>query len=204
MRGARGPGSALGAITLRSADLEGAPASQRYKLPCPLCGGELDVVDVFYDVPLFGRAVLSSMSCCRCGYRRSDVFSLEERPPCRCELRVEGPEDLSIRVVRSSTATISIPELGIEIVPGVAAEGFVSNVEGVLRRVEAVLEQLSRDAEEPEEGERVRRALEEVRLAAEGRLPFTLVIEDPCGNSFIAPKEHAKGPPSTGRGPPPS
>ncbi|MCX8205147.1 MAG: ZPR1 zinc finger domain-containing protein [Candidatus Nezhaarchaeota archaeon] len=164
------------------------PVSQRYRLPCPMCGVDLEVVDVYYDVPLFGKAVLTSMTCRGCGYRRSDVFSLEERPPCRHELKVEGPEDLSVRVVRSSTATITIPELGIEIRPGLLAEGFVSNVEGVLRRVEAILEQLLRDSEAPED-ERVRRVLEEVRMAAEGRRAFSLVIEDPCGNSFIAPKE---------------
>ncbi|MEM4699990.1 MAG: ZPR1 zinc finger domain-containing protein [Candidatus Nezhaarchaeales archaeon] len=163
-------------------------AVQRYELPCPACGEGMEVVDVYYDIPFFGKSVLTSMTCRKCGYRKSDVFSLEERPPCRCELRVEGPEDLSVRVVRSSMATISIPELGVEILPGLAAEGFVSNVEGVLRRVEAALEQLLRDAETPEEEERVRRALEAVRRAAEGLLPFSLIIEDPSGNSFIFPK----------------
>jgi zinc finger protein len=167
-----------------------AEGPQRFKLQCPLCQeGVLEVLESYYDIPFFGRAALTSMTCSKCGYRRSDVASLEVRPPCRCEVKVEGPEDLSLRVVRSSTATITIPELGVEVKPGPIAEGFISNVEGVLRRVERVLEQLLRDAESPEEEAEARRALERLRAAAEGRLSFTLIIDDPYGNSFIAPKQ---------------
>jgi zinc finger protein len=167
-----------------------AEGPQRFKLQCPLCQeGVLEVLESYYDIPFFGRAALTSMACSKCGYRRSDVASLEVRPPCRCEVKVEGPEDLSLRVVRSSTATITIPELGVEVKPGLIAEGFISNVEGVLRRVERVLEQLLRDAESPEEEAEARRALERLRAAAEGRLSFTLIIDDPYGNSFIAPKQ---------------
>ena len=182
------PGSVQAAATWRLSDLE-AEAVQRYRLECPICGkGDLEVVEVYHDIPFFGKVVLTSMTCSRCGYRRSDVASLEIKPPCRYELRVESPEDLNVRVVRSSTATITIPELGVEIKPGPIAEGFISNVEGVLRRVERVLEQLVRDAETPEEEAKAKEALERIKEAAEGRLAFTLIIEDPYGNSFIAPR----------------
>jgi len=185
-------GSALTVATWRLIEVE-SEAIQRYRLQCPVCGSEeLEVVEAYHDIPFFGKAVLTSMMCSRCGYRRSDVASLEVKPPCRYELKVEGPEDLSIRVVRSSTATVTIPELGVEIKPGPVAEGFISNVEGVLRRIERVLEQLVRDAETPKEETRAKEALEKVRAAVEGRLSFTLIIDDPYGNSFIAPKEASR------------
>jgi len=167
---------------------------RRYKLDCPICGcKDMEVAELIYDIPVFGKALLSSMICPSCGYRRSDVMSLEFKPPARYEVRVEGPEDLCLRVVRSSTATITIPELGVEIKPGPASEGFISNVEGVLHRVRRVAEQLLRDSEAPEERAAAEEVLRKIDEALEGRLQFTLIIDDPFGNSFIAPKQ-PKGP----------
>ena len=52
---------------------------------------------------------------------------------------METEDDLAIRVVRSMSASIEIPELGVRIDPGPACQGFVSNVEGVLDRIESVV-----------------------------------------------------------------
>ena len=52
---------------------------------------------------------------------------------------VDSPEDLAIRVVRSMSASLEVPELGVRIDPGPACQGFVSNVEGVLDRIEQIV-----------------------------------------------------------------
>ena len=44
-----------------------------------------------------------------------------------------------VRVVRSASARVEIPEIGVEIDPGPACEGFVSNVEGVIDRIDDVV-----------------------------------------------------------------
>jgi len=181
-------GFALAAAAWRQSSLS-LDEVHRYRLECPYCGSnELEVVEVLHEIPFFGKVILSSMRCSRCGYRKSDVANLEFKPPARYELKVEGPEDLNVRVVRSSTATIQIPELGIEVKPGPIAEGFISNVEGVLHRVKRIVEQLLRDSESPEEAERAREVLHKIERALQGEFPFTLIIDDPYGNSFIAPK----------------
>jgi zinc finger protein len=113
--------------------------------------------------------------------------------PARWSVGVNGAEDLAIRVVRSTAGIISIPELGVTIEPGPACEGFVSNVEGVLWRVMEAVESVISWAD----GEDLSRAQEiqkTIQRALEGSVPFTLVLEDPCGNSAIlskgATKEH--------------
>jgi len=77
-----------------------------------------------------------------------------------------------------------VPELGVSIHPGLNNEGFNSNVEGVLSRIEDVLRFLSRSLE----GRRKQRAdllPKKVKRARQGKLRFTLVLKDPFGNSTI-------------------
>ncbi|MBP3800305.1 MAG: hypothetical protein ILA19_04935, partial [Bacilli bacterium] len=38
-------------------------------------------------------------------------------------------ETLSVRVVRSQSATVTIPEIGVKVEPGPKSEGYVTNVE---------------------------------------------------------------------------
>lgn len=92
---------------------------------------------------------------------------------------------MMIRVVRSMTGTISIPELGVRIDPGPACEGFVSNVEGVLNRIGKVLQSLLSWAETADERKRIRSLQGSLEMVREGRLTATLVIEDLSGNSAI-------------------
>jgi len=65
-----------------------------------------------------------------------DTLILAQRSPVHYEMKVKSVEDLDARVVRSTSGTIRIPELGIDIEPGAASESFVSNIEGVIERVE--------------------------------------------------------------------
>jgi len=89
------------------------------------------------------------------------------------------------------TGVISIPELGVRIDPGPACEGFVSNVEGVLNRVEAVLDNLCSWADTDEERDRVCLLKDRLNEVRDGTLPVTLVIEDLSGNSAII-ADHAR------------
>ncbi len=126
-------------------------------------------------------------SRCECGFRYSDTLILTQRMPMRYELIVKSRDDLKARVVRSTSGTIRIPELGIDVEPGIASESFVSNIEGVLEKVECVLEMVTRWGEE----EKTMRAFELIRSIGkvrEGEYEITVVIEDPMGNSAIFAK----------------
>jgi len=160
-----------------------------YKVTCANCGKEaLNVKEVYFNIPKFGKTVMVSMLCSNCGYRVFDTISLEYKGPAKQEFQVKGAKDLTARIIRSTTSTLTIPELGLELKPGPKSEAFITNVEGVLDRFSAIAEQLVRGSEGGAKG-RAKTALEKIKLAMEGRVPFTVIIEDEFGNSAILPPE---------------
>jgi len=152
---------------------------------CPACGSRgLVIEDYLYDMPGVGRVILSTGKCRFCGYRYTDVRVAEAKEPRRIIYRVEGLEDLNALVIRASTATIRIPEIGAEMKPGPAAQGFITTIEGVLHMFRDVLEFLCRDRKDRVCAEK----LEWLNRAIDGKEEFTLIIEDPDGVSVIKGK----------------
>jgi len=109
---------------------------------------------------------------------------MTQRKPVRYEFKVKNRDDLDARVVRSTSGTIRIPELGIDIEPGPASESFVSNIEGVLERVEEILQNVML-WDEKEKTERAQELLSILEKIKAGEYEITVVIEDPLGNSAI-------------------
>jgi zinc finger protein len=153
--------------------------------PCPVCQTEIKYLYLTDEIPYFSEILIISALCPSCGYRLADTQLLRNAEPSRWVLRINTPEDMMIRVIRSMNGAISIPELGIRIDPGPACEGFVSNVEGVLNRIGNVLDSLLSWAETDDERERIRCLQESLKKVKEGNLAVTLVIEDLSGNSAI-------------------
>ncbi|RQW78046.1 MAG: ZPR1 zinc finger domain-containing protein, partial [Methanothrix sp.] len=92
------------------------------------------------------------------------------------------------RVIRSSSGTIRIPELGVDIEPGHASESYVSNIEGVLERIESIVSFATRSAREAGSEESTQKGeaiLENIAMARCGKFEFTVILEDPLGNSAI-------------------
>lgn len=102
-------------------------------------------------------------------------------------MKVISTDDLDARVVRSTSGTIRIPELGVEIEPGPASESFISNVEGVLERVEKILGMVTR-WEEDDKTARAMELLSHIKKTRAGEYNITLIIDDPLGNSAIISK----------------
>ncbi len=152
--------------------------------PCPLCGEEIEYIYQTENIPFFSDILLMCGLCEACGFRLTDTLILTDRGPVRYEFDVRTADDLSVRVARSTSARIEIPELGISINPGPACLGFVSNVEGVLARVEDAIRTTLLSADD-EERRAALEGLETLANAKEGEIPFTLIIEDPSGNSAI-------------------
>ncbi len=89
-----------------------------------------------------------------------------------------------VRVVRSTQGLITIPELGVEISPGPACEGFVSNVEGILMRIDKVLDGVLIDGDD-EQRRNILDLKEKMAQIGCGKFPITIIISDPMGNSLI-------------------
>ncbi len=154
---------------------------------CPAClGVGLEYTAAQVDLPYLGESLETMLRCEACGYRHTDFVLTAHKAPTRYSYVIKEPNDMMIRVVRSSSGTVRIPELGISIEPGVASEAFVSNIEGILVRVERVLDQLGRDAEDEEMKTRILDLQDLMGGLREGRGgPVTVVLEDPFGNSAI-------------------
>jgi zinc finger protein len=157
---------------------------------CPLCHKELLTNWVPDNIPFFGE-VMHITSLCECGFRYSDTLILAQRKPVRYELKIKNQDDLDARVVRSTSGTIRIPELGVNIEPGPASESFVSNIEGVLDRVEEILGMVTR-WDEKEKTERALELLSILEKIKAGNYEITVIIEDPLGNSAIIAENATK------------
>lgn len=167
----------------------------RVEAPCPACGkAELDYTSADLDIPHFPQSMQLIFDCAACGFRHSDFLLGSLKEPTRFRYAVAGADDMMVRVVRSTSGTIRIPELGILIEPGPASDAYVSNIEGVLVRVESVVTQLMRDADAPDQKSAAQRRLADIQRARDGRFPFTFILEDPFGNSAIV-HEGAKSEP---------
>ena len=127
---------------------------------------------------------------CQCSFRFADTMVLSSKEPMRYEISVETPEDLNARVIRSTSGTIRIPEMGIVIEPGTVSESYITNIEGVLQRVQSVLMTASRWVQEDKEKfARSQELMHMLKEVNEGRKKITVVIEDPLGNSAIISKK---------------
>nr|WP_205760738.1 ZPR1 zinc finger domain-containing protein [Acidianus sulfidivorans] len=145
------------------------------KLKCPVCGKETLIArDYLYEAENVGKLILSNWTCENCNYTFRDVKPYETREPKKFEFRVEDISDLNVLVFRSPFATLYIPELGIEVYPQNASQGLISTIEGVLEDILEYLGSLCNNDN-----------CKDIYDAKEGKIPFTLIIEDPSGTSFI-------------------
>jgi zinc finger protein len=152
--------------------------------PCPYCNTEIEYIYQTENIPYFSDILIISALCGSCGYKYVDTQLLKDNGPVRFELQVDTQEDLAIRVVRSMSASLEIPELGVRIDPGPACQGFVSNVEGVLDRIEQIVKGALIWGE-GEELENARTLLKKIDCVKDGSLAITLILEDRRGNSAI-------------------
>ncbi|HHW16796.1 MAG TPA: ZPR1 zinc finger domain-containing protein [Methanothermobacter sp.] len=157
------------------------------KIDCPLCHAKksLGITTHLEKIPYFGEVMESTLICRECGYRYSDVLCLDHGDPMRYSLWVE-PETLNARVVKSQSATIRIPELGLKVEPGPRSTAYISNIEGVIERFQSAVKMALKLFEDEKARERSLELLEDLRRVRSGEKKVKVVVEDPMGQSFIA------------------
>lgn len=154
-----------------------------YTIKCPVCGSEMKIEDHLYDMPLVGKVIISSGRCPRCGYKWSDARLAESRGARKIIYRVEKPGDENALVIRASTASIIIPELGVEIKPGPAALGYITTIEGLIMDIIEKTEFICSEPDAPLD--ECKKKLEQLRKARDGLIKYTIIIIDPEGVSTI-------------------
>lgn len=153
---------------------------------CPVCKGKnsLEMTSKTEEIPYFGEILESTILCRECGYRHSDTICLEQKDPVRYSLTIKK-NNLNARVVKSQSATLRIPELGLKVEPGPKSQGYVSNVEGVLGRFESAIATAIEWAEDETTVKNALKILENIENLKSGEFSATLIIEDPFGHSTI-------------------
>lgn len=156
------------------------------QVQCPVCHEDQFTIRMErMDIPYFGEILQFVMLCDACGFRRTDFHVVHESEPVRYTFPVRGEDDLVVRVVRSATGHFQIPELGITVTPAEGSDAFVTNIEGVLDRCVQAIEIALHGADDEATAERAQSLLDRTDAMRAGREPWTLVLEDPLGNSAI-------------------
>ncbi|KAJ8780095.1 hypothetical protein J1605_011890 [Eschrichtius robustus] len=120
------------------------------------------------EIPFFREIIVSSFSCEHCGWNNTEIQSAGriQDQGVRYTLTVRAQEDMNREVVKTDSATTRIPELDFEI-PAFSQKGgkFKANEEAMAERIDEFIVKLK-----------------ELKQVAS---PFTLIIDDPSGNSFV-------------------
>ncbi|MEM2110025.1 MAG: ZPR1 zinc finger domain-containing protein [Candidatus Odinarchaeota archaeon] len=153
---------------------------------CPVCEkGLFKISSNEIEIPYYGHAYIVTLICEKCSFRIADIILSKVYPPTAFYAKIRSAEDLKIKVVKSSTATIRIPELGVKMEPGACSQGFITNIEGILQRIEDVTLMMKDWLKEKKKIERCTQLLLKLSKAANGEFEFTFILEDPFGNSLL-------------------
>ncbi len=154
--------------------------------PCPFCNEKaLTLREEEKEIPYFGKVYIFSMTCTNCKFHKADVEAEQQKEPCKITITIDNEKDQNIRVVKSSEATVKIPKMKMEVTPGPASDGYISNIEGLLKKFKEIIEQQRDESEEPEVKKHAKNLLKKLWKVSLGEIPLKIVIEDPSGNSAI-------------------
>jgi len=161
---------------------------------CPVCHQKTVVLtEQTRKIPFGDKEVevyLFSLTCHNeeCKYHTSDLEFSEGQEPVKFTIEVESEDDMKIRIVKSAEATVKIPHI-ITIESGPQSQGYITNVEGLFKRIQNIIEQARDSAEDEEDRKKAKNLLKKITNIMWGREKQKIIIEDKTGNSaIISPK----------------
>lgn len=168
---------------------------------CPHCHMLGESLTCVADIPHFKEVIIMSFDCASCGFRNNEVKGGGAIPTLGTEVKlvVSSPEDLKRDVLKSDSAAVSIPELDLELSCGTLG-GMYTTVEGLLTKIHKSLYEQnslqlgdskrlhhSNDSKVQSSASNFEAFLDKLLTYSKGEhMPFTVVIRDPLGNSFIS------------------
>lgn len=163
-------------------------------LRCPYCKTPIESRLEQIDIPHFGETIVLHLGCRNpnCSFKTNDLFSVFTKDPKRFLYKCVDESDLNAKIIKSGSCTIRLPEFGIEIEPSIASEGYITNIEGILQRVLSILKLSLNDLEDPKRKDNCQYLIDRVIKAIDGQESFTLILEDPYGNSAIISNDSGK------------
>lgn len=170
-----------------------------YELPkieevikCSECGvGGVTFNRTIYKLPDGEDILILLIECPHCHATQRDIIPLKAPfKPGIFELKVDDG-DLTHKIMRSSSGKLSIPEIDIESERGPSAKFIITNLEGILLQMKNAARILL-SSEEEAQREAAKKTIEELDLALQGKMKFTVILEDSKGGSYIVPSDQSK------------
>ncbi|KAL6453720.1 ZPR1 Zinc finger protein ZPR1 [Candida maltosa Xu316] len=150
---------------------------QTFAATCSSCYKPCETHMKTVNIPHFKDVILMSTVCDHCGYKSNEVKTggaIPEKGK-RITLKITDPEDLARDILKSETCGMNIPELNLDLTPGTLGGRFTT-IEGLLSQV---LEELHNTKT------RWTTFFARLQDAIDGKIGFTIVMEDPLASSYI-------------------
>lgn len=172
---------------------------------CSACGKEGFIKMHACNIPHFQETIIMAFKCDYCGYKSNEIKAGGAIPPKgkRIVLKVEEEDDLKRDLLKSSSASLEIPELELELAPGTLG-GFFTSVEGLLEMLKRELGSLPQAVFESGDSAGVNESIHEgglkgfvvrIERLITGKHPFTVILDDPMNCIYIQnPRDHLPPP----------
>ncbi|KAF9541817.1 hypothetical protein EC957_002652 [Mortierella hygrophila] len=137
-------------------------------------------------VPHFREVILMAFDCPHCGHRTNELQQANAIAigGAIYTCQISNKADLNRQIVKTDTATVKIPEIDFEIP---AQRGQLTTIEGLLSTVVDDLESDQPVRKHLDEALylQIKHIIEKLQDCIDGKTPFTVVLDDPAGNSYI-------------------
>jgi len=154
-------------------------------IACPNCKGKAVMTESIIEIPYFGKTLFSNLRCQECSFNLNDISSDSEKPPTRFSVKISSEKDLTTKIVKSSSSTVKIPELGVRIEPAPASEGYFTNIEGLLNKILDSFSFTYFEEEEKDAKKLKEKLIKQIEQAKTAKFFFTVIVEDPFGNGAL-------------------
>lgn len=161
----------------------------QFKTNCSVCHTPINTNMKMVQIPYFKKVIIMAVACDACGYRSNEVRSgsgFSDKGKC-ISLRVTNLLDMSRDVLKSETCAVKIPELELEF-GGYAIAGKFTTLEGLLTDIKDVLARnpfTLGDSIKSITKNKIKEFGEKIEKLKEGEAPFTIILDDPVGNSYL-------------------
>uniref|UniRef100_T1IQW2 Zinc finger ZPR1-type domain-containing protein n=1 Tax=Strigamia maritima TaxID=126957 RepID=T1IQW2_STRMM len=154
---------------------------------CINCGENGSTRLFMTKIPHYNEIIVMSFSCQHCSYENNETQfggRIQEKG-IKIKVLIQNEIDLNRQVVKSDYATVSIPQVELEIPE--TRKGEVTTVEGIINSVIVGLnqDQVRRKDENPETAMKIDEFITKLEDLKTLKESFYLVLDDPSGNSFI-------------------
>jgi len=171
------------------------------KSECPACQSEGEHRMCNVTVPHFRSIILICFYCKSCGFKQAEVKPSGAVPDKGKKIvlkvtKATAAFDLGRDFVKSSSATVQIPEIGLEMCAGTLGGRYLT-IEGAVVLVKEQLLSSGNfalgDSSRPDVKAKFEKFIEKMDQVLAGQIDFTFVVTDPMDSSWIynkfAPKE---------------